>query len=78
MPRKRKSINNIMITNARMGKEVVMTQEDKLELCLRQIDEAVSTLIPHINGNAKAEQAVRKIMDASFQLSFIMEVEDEY
>ena len=50
-----------------------MTYEDKLELCLRQIDEAVSTLIPHINGNAKAEQAVRKIMDASFQLSFLLD-----
>lgn len=55
----------------------MMTQEDKLELCLRQIDEAVSTLIPYIEGNAKAEQAVRKIMDTSFQLSFILDEEEE-
>lgn len=50
-----------------------MTSEKKLEFCLRQIDGAVDTLIPHIKGNAEAEQAVRKIMDASFSLSFLLD-----
>ena len=50
-----------------------MTIENKLEFCLRQIDGAVDILIPHIEGNAEAEQAVRKIMDASFSLSFLLD-----
>lgn len=47
-------------------------REKKLESCLRQIDGAVDILIPHIEGNAEAEQAVRKIMDASFSLFFLL------
>lgn len=50
-----------------------MTSEKKLEFCLRQIDGAVDILIPHIEGNTEAEQAIRKIMDASFSLSFLLD-----
>ena len=48
-------------------------REKKLESCLRQIDGAVDALIPHIEGNAEAEQAVRTIMDTPFSLFFLLD-----